>query len=192
MKITNNRSPLAQGLVHEDYLPLRWELLEQLPSTNALNHLNESNESHLRIFASLEDPKLSYPGNDEHFSEISHDLTRVELKLNLLLELTRHVLSRQLPLPDRCHVWVGAYGIEWQTGNHPPEGKYVMLDLFLMPHYPLPIELPGQVIDVQRDGELSRVIVAYQGLSEASQDWIEKINFRHHRRKIANQRSLHE
>ncbi len=188
MKATDNQGPLFEGLVYEDCLPLAWKLIDKHLEGGALDQLNESNESLLKIFATLEDQSPARPENDEDFAEIHYEMIRIDLKLNLLLELVKHVLNQQIALPDRFNLRVGARGIEWRADRPPPAGSYVKLDLFLLPRYPLPIELPGQVVGIHQDGKSAKATVAFRGLSEPVQDWIEKIIFRHHRRSIANKR----
>ena len=188
MQIIDNQTPLAEGLVYEDCLPFGWKLLEDLPGKSTLDHLNESNESLLKVFATLEDQTPARQESDERLAEIHCEMMRLDLKLNLILELVKHVLSQQLALPDRFDVRVGARGIEWWSDGPPPLGSTIKLELFLLPRYPLPIELPGRVVGIQRDEKPAKATVAFQGLSEPVHDWIEKIIFRHHRRSIANKR----
>jgi Atypical PilZ domain, cyclic di-GMP receptor len=182
------KHPLAQGLVYEDRLPLGWRVLDRLPDENALTHLNEFNESFLKIFATLEDQHVPNPEAGDSHAEIQHELMRIDLKVNLLLDLVGHVLSRQLDLPERVLLRVGAQGMEWEGDSLPAEGCYIKVELYLYPRYPRPLELIGQVISVQAQGECGRVTVVFVGVSETVEDWIDKIIFRHHRRSIAHRR----
>ena len=170
-------------------MPLGWQVLAQPPDENALNLLNESNESFLKIFATLEDQHVPNPDGGDSYAEIQHELMRIDLKVNLLLDLVGHVLSRQLDIPERVLMRVGAHGMEWQGGSLPREGDYIKIELFLYPRYPRPLELIGHVAAIHEQGASGRVSAVFVGLSEAVEDWIEKIIFRHHRRSVAHRRS---
>jgi hypothetical protein len=182
------KNPLSQGLVYEDRLPLGWRVLDRLPDEKALALLNEFNESFLKIFATLEDQHVPNPEGGDSYAEIQHELMRIDLKVNLLLDLVGHVLSRQLDIPARVLLRVGAHGMEWEGDSLPAEGNFIKIELYLYPRYPRPLELIGQVISIQAQGECGKITVVFVGLSEAVEDWIEKIIFRHHRRSIAQRR----
>jgi hypothetical protein len=182
------KNPLTQSLVYEERLPLAWQALDQPPDEKALGLLNESNESFLKIFAALENQHVPNPEGGDNYAEIQHALMRIDLKVNLLLDLVGHVLSRQIDIPERVLVRVGAHGMEWQGSRLPAEGSYLKIELFLYPRYPRPLELIGQAVSIQAQRACSSVTVAFVGLSEAVEDWIEKIIFRHHRRSIAHRR----
>jgi len=184
-------NPLATGLTYEDCLPLAWSVVERLPEDWELGNLNEANESFLKLFATLEEYHPARQEQEESLQEIYHELTRIDLKLNLLLEFLGQALNRKLSLPRRIDICIGPKGLEWETDHPPEQGSLVKLDLFLSPRYPRPIELPGKVVQVITKSASSKVTVAYEGLSIAVQDWIEKIIFRHHRRSIANRRVDH-
>jgi hypothetical protein len=182
------KNPLTQGLVYEDRLPLAWQVLDRPPDEKTLSLLNESNESFLKIFATLEDPHVPNPEGGDNYAEIQHELMRIDLKVNLLLDLVGQVLSRQFDIPERVPVRVGAQGMQWQGSRLPAIGDYIKIELFLYPRYPRPLELIGQAVSIQAQEACGSVTVAFVGLSEAVEDWIEKIIFRHHRRRIAHRR----
>ncbi len=186
--ISRFQNPLAEGLVYEDSLPLTWKELDQPLGEGILSHLNESNESFLKIFTALEDHYPMYQEDGDVYADLHQDIKRVDLKLTLLLDLVGHVLNRQLQIPESVPIRIGAQGIEWQAKQIPSEGSNINVELFLYPRYPRPIELPGNVVSAKQDDNEGRAIVAFQGISESVQDGIEKIIFRYHRRSIANRR----
>jgi hypothetical protein len=182
------KDPLATGLTYEDRLPLTWSALESLPEDWELGNLNEANESFLKLITTLEEYHPARQEREESLQEVYHELTRIDLKLNLLLEFVGQALNRKLSLPKRIEVRIGPKGLEWETDHPPEQDRFVRVDLFLYPRYPRPIELPGKVVQVITNSASSQVTMTYQGLSIAVQDCIEKIIFRHHRRSIANKR----
>lgn len=184
----NINDPLATGLIYEDCLPLSWEVIEKLPEGWELDNINQANESFLKLFANLEDYHPTRVEHDESLQEIHHELTRIDLKLDLLLEFVGQALHRKLTLPKSIDVRVGPLGLEWSTEQAPAMGDFVKLELFLFPRYPRPVELPGKVVTSIPMSDSNKITVAFQGMSVVVQDWIEKIIFRHHRRSIANKR----
>lgn len=180
--------PFATGLIYEECLPLGFSVVDGLPTSWELEDINDSNESFLRLFATLEEYRPAKHDMDESMMEIHHELTRLELKINLLLEFVAQALNRNLSLPRRVNIRLGPQGLEWQCKQPPPHDSIVKLDLFLFPRYPRSIDLFGRVVKVNVKDDFSEVTVAFQGLSESVQDWIEKIIFRYHRRSIASRR----
>ncbi len=178
------QDPLAQGLIYEDTLPLTWRRLESAPGETQLARLNDSNEAFLRALSALEEHHPGHAELEDRFPIIRQELERLDLKLNLLMELVGHVLSRQMMLPEPLPVRVGAGGIQWRSGVLPERGARVYVELYLRPRYPRPLELVGEVTECSDN----QVKLAFVGMSEAVQDWLEKLIFRHHRRRIARRR----
>jgi hypothetical protein len=179
-----SQDPLTHGLIYEDALPLIWRQLESIPGETQLARLNDSNEAFLRALSALEEHHPGYAELEDRFPIIRQELERLDLKLNLLMELVGHVLSRQMMLPEPVPVRVGAEGIEWRCERLPDRGSWVFVELYLRPRYPRPLELVGEVME-RSDKEVK---LAFIGMSESVQDWLEKLIFRHHRRHIARRR----
>jgi hypothetical protein len=107
------KHPLARGLIYEQLLPLGFTVLDGLPMESVLDDINEANESFLRLFAVLEESHTVKPDMDESTMGLHHELTRLDLKLNLLLEFVAKALSRKLMLPERVKIKLGPQGLEW-------------------------------------------------------------------------------
>ena len=58
----------------------------------------------------------------------------------------------------------------------------------ISPSYPRPLELPAAVVKHDTLAAGVRCTAAFVGCSEPVQDWLEKLIFRHHRRRIAHAR----
>jgi hypothetical protein len=187
----DSRQPLATGLIYEESLPLGFTVVERLPADWVIEDINNSNESFLSHCASLEEHHCAKQDIDDSMIELYHELTRLDLKMNLLLEFVAQVLNRKLTLPNRVDMRLGPQGLEWRCSRPPPRDSIVKLDLFLFPRYPRSIVLFGSVVNVNAKDDPSAVTVAFRGLSESVQDWIEKIIFRYHRRSVANRRMAH-
>ena len=183
------QDPLAEGIVYEDNLPVGWRVIEEFPSAAQLEHLNHSNESFLKSFASLdENPNLRHELEEDRTDYIQ-ELVRLDLKMNLLLELVGHVLSRQLELPLPVRVRMNSSGLEWFGSGLPSVGSRVLLELYLHPRYPRPLELLGSIVVQEKLERNASAKLRFYGLSDSVTESLEKLIFRHHRRKVANARS---
>ncbi len=176
---------LGTGLLYEDRLPLHWQLTEAAVVEGGASHVDEANAEFLRIMAALEEHP---PEPTEERPEIAHEMRRLESKVDLLLSMVSRLLARQRPLPDAVPLRLSATGIEWLSSPAPAKGKYVLLDLYLSRDFPLPLLLTGRVAQVTEEGVSKRVTVIFEGLGGTVRDWLDKIVFRQHRRRIAHSR----
>lgn len=180
--------PLGQGLVYEDSLPLAWAPAG-VADDASFDHIQEANEKFLRI-ASVLDEQLAEPADAE--PELTHELRRLESKLDMLLEMVGRALAAQLTLPPAAHVWLSSERIEWISPDKPPGPQaQVLVSLYLVAAYPYPLLLAGKVHAVEADAAGQRVTVVFEELGETVRDWLDKTIFRHHRRQIAHARRNH-
>lgn len=181
-----SNDPLAEGLLYEASLPFAWRVLDSVPDTAHLNYWNEYNEAALRSMAALDEYTNQLP--EEHTNQ-GHDLARLESKVNLVLDLVGQLLAQQLLLPEPVWLKVGVRGIEWSSPQAPAMGAPLLLQLYLTPTYPRPLELPATVVRYESLVVGARSTAAFTGCSEPVQDWLEKLIFRHHRRSVAHARA---
>jgi len=179
--MNDSSDSLTSGLVYEDIIALRWSVNKSVPSPVELAHMRESNEQILRIIYFLDEYYVE--GAEEH--SISQELARMDFKLNLLLDLVGEVLAYYHDIPKRLPTRLSTQTIEWETNQPPPLNSQVTLELYLNPKYPHPLLLPGQVRIINPAGSSFWVTVALDTLDEITQEWLEKIIFRHHRRQVA-------
>ncbi len=173
--------PLAEGLIYEATLPLAWQLLDGPPDSIALQSQGESNESFLRALAALD----HHAESSEEPETLHPELVRLDLKINLLMELVGQALSVQLSVPPPVRLRFNAHGVEWTGADLPPQGRWVRIQLYLKPEFPRPLVTFGQVLRA----ESGAATVAFEGIGEAVEDGLEKMIFRHHRRVIAQHRA---
>jgi len=67
----------------------------------------------------------------------------------------------------------------------PEPGECVRLAVFLHAHYPKPLVLFGQVTHVLASTGTNRVTVQLAQFSEPVGDWLDRLIFRSHRRRVA-------
>lgn len=179
--------PLAAHLVYEECLPLAWRPLEAMPDEVELARYDEGNEALLKVLAAPDDHHRVRAEADERVLDIQQELVRLDLKLNLLMELVGRSLSRETELPPQAEVRISAEGIQWSSPTRPAPGSHVLIELYVEPRFARPLELPGVVVAAEDNPPSAKV--AFHGLSESTTDWLEKLIFKHHRRQIAIKRA---
>ncbi|MFQ5488320.1 MAG: PilZ domain-containing protein [Gammaproteobacteria bacterium] len=185
----DNPSPLGEGLVYEDAVPLRVSEIEADVADARVTAIQESNEEILRVIAALDEHHME--GGDEESQYLGQDLARIESKLDLLLDMVAHMLASQLAVPSQLPIRMTARAIQWRQAEAPPAtGRQVLLDLYLHRKFPRPLVLLGVVQDVRREHGDFLVTVSFMHMSESVQNWLEKLIFRHHRRSVAHARRL--
>ncbi|MCR9104332.1 MAG: PilZ domain-containing protein [Gammaproteobacteria bacterium] len=176
------------GLAFTDEISIEWRLVEQMPDEARLAIVNESNESFLRAVSVVG----AFPGEfSEEEVASSQEIARLDLKINLLLDLVSELLYQQSSVPARRTVTVSTNEIAWRDEHPPALGDIVFLQVYIQHGTPKPLSLYGSVVAVQDDTPQSRNRVRYLGLSPSAQSWLDKLIFRHHRREVAFRRRAH-
>lgn len=180
--------PFFDGLIYDDLVPVVWAYLDSQPRDEQLIAANDANRQLLRLMASLGD-KLPEQGDDN--VEYNAELERLDLKLNVLLDIAGQLIRDQLKLPPGDPISMGHNGLEWWAEQAPDAGRLISVKLYIDSVVPRPLQLFGVVcIDDKRatiDGRTA-VRIKYMGLGQACEDELEKFIFRHHRKRIALER----
>lgn len=176
--------PLDRSLACEGDLALEWRDRSDPFSAAELERLNAANERALRLLAVLEEQHLD--AVEEQVS--GSDLARLELKVNLILELIGGWLAQQRHQPAPVAVRLSARAVQWRPpARAVPAGAVGEVILYLHAALPYPLQLPavmnsaGEVVEARFDG-LSETLVAL----------LEKTVFRRHRRQVALTRPSRE
>ncbi|MBK8162484.1 MAG: PilZ domain-containing protein [Gammaproteobacteria bacterium] len=179
-------SQFGEGLVYEDTVPLCWRELGNDISTPELLRTHQSNERVLRYFAALDE----YRGEaaDEEHGHVAHELTRLEFKTNLLLDMVARLLVEHVSMPAAVPVKMSGAGIQWYSQVAPAVGGLLSVDIYLNQRYPSPITLYGEVSRVLPVEGGFQVDLSYRDMSDTLRSWLEKLIFRHHRRLVAHSR----
>ncbi len=185
-----NKDSFFQGLYYESNISLVWQVVDGLPSDNELVTINEGNSRFLKALAALSE---AAPEVGEELPQTTAELQRLDLKLNLLLEIAGELLANQRTLPAPTKVRLGHTGIEWFADDPPPSGAHVCIDVYLRGDLPSPLKFHGLavVFDSHKGSSNERqwVQVSFAGLNSALQDDLEKFIFRRHRRSIAQRQT---
>jgi hypothetical protein len=175
---------LGDGLIFEELLPLEW-LPGALPGGIELARLNADNHQLLGAESTLEEVRISEAVAKEESSALIHELQRLEYKLNVLLRLTADLVAqaRQLPAPQR--VQLCARALEWFEAPQMKRGDAGLLHIYINRTLPQPLKIPC-VAAGERVQDGTRIAqLAFRDLSDAVIDMLEKLIFRHHRRRVA-------
>lgn len=177
---------LSEGLWYEDRLPVRWDETGEAPTAAQSLGAGNSGEQFLRHLGVLDEHRT----DADEDGQLSHDIQRLEFKVDLLLELVGRLAGRDIVLPPAVAVRLGADRMQWTTApaDAPGEGRLLRVELFLYPRLPTPLELFGAVESVVTVPDGVRVTVRYAGMGEGLRNALEKLIFRQHRRLVAQAR----
>lgn len=177
---------LFEELAYEDMLPVTWQLASAPLSDLVKRSFIASNLKLLQACAALEEH--GQPEKSDERAPHHADIVRLDMKVNLLLDLVGQILIANHPRPAAMPVRFNALGAVWQhKGDLPVDGTYGVLELYLRECVVDPLRLSGRVVSVGSDG---RVKVKFDNPGEAVADLIEKLAFRRHRRQVAGARNV--
>ncbi|MEO1079345.1 MAG: PilZ domain-containing protein [Pseudomonadota bacterium] len=174
------------GLAYTDNISIVWREVDREPDPQHLAMVNASNEGFLR------DLKLLGDGGQpreltEASADFSQELHRLDLKLNLVLDLVSTLIYRDADLPEPGPVRVAADGLSWR-GDVPAPGTLVYVELYIQRGLPKPLCCYGEVVSTAAEYEDGLARLSFLGLTGGARAWLEKLIFRHHRREVASRR----
>lgn len=109
----------------------------------------------------------------------------MDSKLNVLMAMFDQLLQRGAELPPRQAVRFNALGALLPANVWPAGASTALLRLHFDGCLALPLELPARLLQ-ERDG--GHVFMVIESLDETTSDAVERLVFRHHRRKVAGRR----
>ena len=177
----STQTPPAGPVLYGEF-PLRWERVSPARLEQERAQVSDCNEIALRNYYFL-DERTQDSGDDR--DESAPELVRIEQRLNLVIELLGQVLAKSLDLPAAAACTLRHESFAWTGHELPSSGECVRLALYLHAHYPKPLVLFGHVTHLERGEETQRVTVQLAPLSESVGDWLDRLIFRAHRRRIA-------
>ncbi|MFT7287159.1 MAG: hypothetical protein ACI87W_001272 [Halieaceae bacterium] len=185
--MSDEKSKPGEGLAYSDNISVAWKYVDHEPDQNHLSLVNASNEDFLRAVAVIgENTTQKEP--TEASGSVAQELVRLDLKLNILLDLVSTLIYHELDLPETRPVSVSAAGVAWR-GQAPEPGRRVFLQLYIQRGLPKPLCCYGDVVSTAEDCATDTAKVRFVGLSGSALSWLEKLIFRHHRRDVAFRRS---
>lgn len=173
---------VGQGLLYEDSLPLQWRPLAEGPALTEVVRQNEFNEQVMGFIGVVDEHPAEV--TDEH-APFMQELARVESKLNLLLGLVGQLVAVHFPLPPLRAVRLSPVGVTWIADEALHPGDFGLVEIYLSLRCPHPLTFFGKVDRVEAAAGGYRVNVQFVEMGEMLRGHLEKIIFRHHRRRVA-------
>jgi hypothetical protein len=170
-------------IAYEDLLPVRWRPLAEQVSDLQAQQFAERNQRVLQACDALEEQGRTEKADDQ--SPHSADLMRLDLKLNLLLDVVGQLLAASQQRATPAQIRFNAMGANFAWPQAIPVGALGILEITLRDIVVQPLNLPAEVVSGAPAGQ---VRVRFVALGETVADHIEKLVFRRHRRKIAGAR----
>ncbi len=180
-------NPLADSLVYTARLPISWSPRDPSGSDSEYVRVAEHNEHVLRCANLLGE---QHRDRVDEESETDSALMRLEVKVNLLLELVAQLDQRTNQIPEATEVRLASGGIEWKCGDTPPAlDSTVWINLYIDNRIPDAMKIPARVLTLREEPPGSNVGAKFESLGEMVQEHLEKMIFRHHRRMIAQSKA---
>lgn len=175
---------LYEELAYEDVLPVAWRRLPEPFDPALVGSYADRNLHVLQALAALEEHgKIEKP---DESSPHAADILRLDMKVNLLLDMVGKLLVASQPRPRAAPVRFNALGAVWQApAPHPELGGQGVLEVYLRDCIAEPLRLFGRIASISPDG---RVKVRFISPGEHIADLLEKLAFRKHRRQVAGAR----
>jgi hypothetical protein len=171
---------LYEELAYEDVLPVSWKPVTEPFEPSLVGSYQDRNLRVLQAIAALDDHQVEKADeNAPHHA----DIMRLDLKLNLLLDMVGQLLVASNPRPRAIPIRFNALGAVWQGYPPLPEmGNQGILEIYLRDFVAEPLRLFGRIASVGPDG---RVKARFVPPGEHIADLLEKLAFRKHRRQVA-------
>ena len=169
---------LYNELAYEEVLPVNWSALSGNLNSAAAASFTERNVRLLQALAAIEDHGVA-----DKPDESAPDLTRLDYKINLLLDLVGQLVVANRPRPAAVPIRFNSQGAVWQAAAPlPAAGSQGLAEIHLRDFLAEPLRLAGTLTAVSAQGEVS---VRFAPVGEALSDLLERLIFRHHRRQVA-------
>jgi hypothetical protein len=175
---------LFEELAYEDLLPIAWRSSDAPITDLAKRSFFERNVKMLQACTALEEH--GQPEKTDERSPQHADIVRLDMKVNLLLDLVGKLMTASHPRPEAMSVRFNALGAAWQhKGALPTASSYGVLELYLRDCIVEPLRLSGRIAAISAEG---KVQVKFDNCGDAVADLIEKLAFRRPRRQVAGTR----
>lgn len=185
MAATGDTVILHQELAYADILPVAFRPLQGPLDDVQAASIASRNLRTLLACAALEE----HGQHDKQADDSPHsaDIQRIDLKVNLLLDMVGALLAASQSRPAAVPARFNPHGIVWEGAEAPPPaGAYGLVEIHLKDCLAQPLALAGTVAD----GPLDRhVHVRFDAIQDQVADQLERLVFRRHRRQVAGGRT---
>ncbi len=175
---------LFEELAYHDVLPVVWRPLPDDIDPDVAASYTSANVRVLQATTALQEQGQMEKADEN--SPHAADFLRIELKINLLLDVVGRILAANQPRPPATAIRFNALGATWQgAAPLPRPGAQGAVEIYLRECVVEPLRLIGRVGSVSPSGEIK---VRFLPPGEAVADLLEKLAFRRHRRQVAGTR----
>ncbi|RYG66684.1 hypothetical protein EON77_17210 [bacterium] len=175
---------LHDELAYQDTLPVAWKPLHTPLDPLTIASLTDRNVKTLQVCAAIEE--AGPVDKQDEKSPHAADLARMEVKVNLVLDLLGQILAASSPRPPAVPMRFNALGAQWRAKQPFPQvGTQGLIEIHLRDCLAQPLSLLARVTSVTPEGQVKAALVPP---GEATADLIEKLAFRRHRRQVAGVR----
>jgi hypothetical protein len=174
---------LYEELAFQDVLPVVWRQMPNPADRDMAAGFMERNLQVLQAWDAMDEHAVDKPDESAAYAA---DIIRLDLKINLLLDMVGQLLAANRPRPPSVPVRFNALGGMWRgTAPLPEAGEQGVAEIYLHDCLAQPLRLPGRVTNVTPDGQVK---VRFVPVGESVADLIETLAFPRHRRQIAGSR----
>ncbi|HTE40131.1 MAG TPA: PilZ domain-containing protein [Steroidobacteraceae bacterium] len=175
---------LYEELAYHDVLPIEWRSLADAQQGEGFSQLADRNLRLLQACLALEEHGHT-DKTDDH-SPHAADIQRLDMKMNLLLDLVGRILRANHPRPAALNIKFNVHGAAFVHRGAPlGVGEEGVLDIYLQDSLVEPLRMIGRIASVSPEGAVK---VKFATPGDTIGNLIEKLAFRHHRRQIADAR----
>ena len=172
---------LHEELAYADVLPVAFR-----PLPGPLDAVQAASCADRNLRTLLACAALEEHGQHEKQAEDSPhaaDIQRIDLKVNLLLDMVGALLAASQSRPPAVPARFNPHGIVWESAGAPPAaGAYGLVEIHLKDCLAQPLVLAGTVADGPAE---RRVHVRFDPIQGHVADQVERLVFRRHRRQVA-------
>lgn len=178
---------LHEELAYADVLPVGFRRLDGPLDVAHVASIAERNLRTLLACAALEE----HGQHDKQSEDSVHaaDILRIDLKVNLLLDMVGALLAASQSRPPAVPARFNPHGIVWEcvgTTLAPAPGAFGLVEIHLKECLVQPLTLCGTVADGPAD---RHVHVRFDSIPDQVADQFERLVFRRHRRQVAGGRT---
>ncbi len=181
----NDSNSLSDNVFFEHVMPIGVSVLETPPEASQFVCMNEYNEKVLSQVLALDSFSTELADDD---SETSVEISRIEKKLDLLMDMVSILLTREDDRPAEKKVTLYSSHIDWVQSEQIAEGCFIELKIWLRPDYPKAFQLYVRLQKIRPLEKRYLLSGIYCGFNETVIAQLERIIFRHHRRVVAQSR----
>ena len=173
---------LYEELAYQDVVPLLWRPLSKPLALEEQGQMTDRNLRMLMAYTALEEHGQVEKADEN--APHAADILRLDMKMNLLLDLVGRLLIASQPRPTPTHVRFNAMGaVVKLEGRSLQLGDEGVLEMYLKDCLVEPLRMVGRVANTTPDG---RYKIKFTHPGEAVANLIEKLAFRRHRRQVAD------